>query len=85
MSALVALGPLIRDRRCCHPIRRLNMGCVESSFQQPLILPRDMESIKRTKQPDLFMSLKRDLAIVSCYSIIHVFKISFYLFIYIYI
>ena len=55
------------------------------AFQQPLLFPQDMESIRRTKQPDLFMSLKRDLAIVSCYSIIQVFKISFYLFIYIYI
>ena len=61
------------------------------SLQQPLILPRDMESIRRTQQPDLFMSLKRDLAMVSCSSIIHVFKISFFfkiffnLYIYIYI
>ena len=43
-----------------------------------------MESIRRTKQPDLFMSLKRDLAMVSCSSIIHVFKIRF-IYIYIYI
>ena len=57
------------------------------ALQQPLLLPRDMESIRLTKQPDLFMSLKRDLAMVSCSSIIHVFKISylFIYFIYIYI
>ena len=41
-----------------------------------------MESIRRTKQPDLFMSLKRNLTMVSCSSIIYVFKIRF---IYIYI
>ena len=53
------------------------------ALQQPLLLPQDMESIKRTKQLDLFMSLKRDLTMVSCSSIIHVFKIS-YLFIYLF-
>ena len=43
------------------------------ALQQPLLLPRDMESIRRTKQPDLFMSLKRDLAMVSYFSVIQVF------------
>ena len=32
--------------------------------QQPLLLPRDMEGLRATRQPDLFMSLKRDLAMV---------------------
>ena len=50
------------------------------ALQQPLFLPWDMESIRQTKQPDLFMSLKRDLAMVSYSSIIHVFKISFFFF-----
>ena len=50
------------------------------ALQQPLLLPRDMDSIKRTKQPDLFVSLKRDLAMVSCFSTIQVFKISFFFF-----
>ena len=56
---------------------RAHANYLAQALQQPLFLPRDMESIKRTKQPDLFMSLKRDLAMVSCSSIIHVFKISF--------
>ena len=43
------------------------------AFQQPLLLPRDMESIRRTKQLDLFMSLKRNLAMVSCSSVIQFF------------
>ena len=43
------------------------------ALQQSLLLPRDMESIRRTKQPDLFMSLKRDLAMVSCSSVIRFF------------
>ena len=55
------------------------------ALQQPLFLPRDMDSIRRTKQPDLFVSLKRDLAMVSCSSTIQIFKISFiYIYIYIY-
>ena len=34
-------------------------------LQQPLLLPRDMEGLRKTRQPDLFMSLKRDMAMVS--------------------
>ena len=33
-----------------------------------LLLPRDIEAFQRTMQPDLFMSLKRDLALVSYFS-----------------
>ena len=50
------------------------------ALQQPLLLPRDMESIRHTRQPDLFMALKRDLAMVSYTSPTQVFRISsFYL------
>ena len=56
------------------------------ALQQPLLLPKDMESIRQTKQPDLFMSLKRDLAMVSCSFAIQFFfffyKISLYIYIY---
>ena len=31
----------------------------------PLLLPRDMEGLRNTRQPDLFMSLKRDMAMVN--------------------
>ena len=34
-------------------------------LEQPLLLPKDMDVVKKMRQPDLFMSLKRDLAIVS--------------------
>ena len=34
------------------------------ALQQPLLLPRDMEGLRKTRQPDLFMSLKRDMAMV---------------------
>ena len=47
--------------------------------QQPLLLSQDMDSIRHTKQPDLFISLKRDLAVVRCFSTIQVFKIIFFL------
>ena len=52
------------------------------ALQQPFLLPRDMESIRHMRQPDLFMSLKRDLVMVNCSSIIQVFKISFFFFFY---
>lgn len=35
------------------------------ALEQPLLLLRDMEDLQQTRQPDLFMSLKRDLAMVS--------------------
>ena len=50
------------------------------ALQQPLLLPRDMDSIRRIKQLDLFMSLKRDLAMVSCSPPTQVFKIIFFFF-----
>ena len=49
------------------------------ALQQPLLLPRDMESIRRTKQLDLFMSLKRDLAMVNCSSVIQFLYIYIYM------
>ena len=64
-------------------VPRGHANYLAQALQQPLLLPRDMESIRRTKQPDLFMSLKRDLVMVSCSSVIHFFKIS-YIYIYIY-
>ena len=63
---------------------RCHANYLAQALQQPLLLPRDMDSIKRTKQPDLFVSLKRDLAMVSCSSTIQIFKISLYIYIYIY-
>ena len=46
------------------------------ALQQPLLLLRDMESIRRTRQPDLFMSLKRYLTMVSYIFPTQVFKIN---------
>jgi len=47
---------------------------VAKSLEQPLLLPKDMDALRKLKQHDLFLSLKRDLALVSPHS--H----SFYLF-----
>ena len=38
---------------------------VTEALEQPLLLPKDMESYKSFTQPELFLSLKRDLAMVS--------------------
>ena len=34
------------------------------ALEQLLLLPKDMDALRRIRQPDLFMSLKRDLAMV---------------------
>ncbi|XP_065631611.1 uncharacterized protein LOC136068415 [Quercus suber] len=39
-------------------------GLIAEALEQPLLLPRDMESYRRFSQYELFMSLKRDLAMV---------------------
>ena len=58
--------------------QRGHANYLAQALQQPLLLLRDMESIRHTRQLDLFMSLKRDLAMVSCTFLIHVFKIFFF-------
>ena len=60
-------------------VPRGHANCLAQALQQPLLLPWDMDSIRRTKHPDLFMSLKRDLAMFSRFSTIQVFKINFFL------
>ena len=39
-------------------------GYIVEALEQPMLLPKDMEAYKRFSQPELFLSLKRDLAIV---------------------
>nr|XP_023912824.1 uncharacterized protein LOC112024420 [Quercus suber] len=39
-------------------------GLIAEALEQPLLLPRDMESYRCFSQYDLFMSLKKDLAMV---------------------
>ena len=45
--------------------QRTHVTHLAEALEQPLLLPRDMEGLKCTRQPDLFMSLKRELAMVS--------------------
>ena len=73
-GAPIPYNTSIWDAQRCHA------NYLAQALQQPLLLPRDMESIRRTRQPDLFMSLKRDLAMISCTSPIQVFKIRFFFF-----
>ena len=55
---------------------RSHANYLAQALQQPLLLPWDLDSIRCIKQPDLFMSLKRDLVMVSCFSTTQVFKIK---------
>ena len=40
-------------------------GHVAEALEQPLLLPKDMEAYRNFSQPELFLSLKKDLAMVS--------------------
>ena len=40
-------------------------GHIAKALEQPLLLSRDMETYRRFSQQELFLSLKRDLAMVS--------------------
>ena len=44
---------------------RGQVGYVADALEQPVLLPRDMEAYKWFSQPELFLSLKRDLAMVN--------------------
>ena len=45
-------------------------GYIADVLEQPVLLPRDMKAYRRFSQPELFLSLKRDLAMVSDSSIL---------------
>ena len=40
-------------------------GHVAEALEQPLLLPKDIEAYKNFNHPELFLSLKKDLAMVS--------------------
>ena len=42
-----------------------HVGLVTKALEQPLLLPQDMEAYRTFNYPELFLSLKRDLAMVS--------------------
>jgi len=43
---------------------RGRVGYIAEALEQPVLLPKDMEAYRRFSQPELFLSLKRDLAMV---------------------
>ena len=45
--------------------QRGQLGYIADALEQPLLLPRDMDAYRHFKQPELFLSLKRDLTMVS--------------------
>ena len=58
-SAPIAMDASLRHFRGGHARR------MAEALQQPLLLPADMAAYRSFKHPDLFLSLKRDLAMVS--------------------
>ena len=57
-------------------------GFVAKALEQPLLLPKDMEAYRDFNHPKLFLSLKRDLAMVSylihCSTFILLHFLTFY-------
>ena len=45
--------------------QRGQAGHIAEALEQPLLIPRDMEAYRRFNQQELFLSTKRDLAMVS--------------------
>ena len=45
--------------------QRGHSSYIAEALEQPLLLPKDMEALRCMRQPNLFMSLKRDLVMVS--------------------
>ena len=56
--------PIAFDATLRH-YRRGHAGLMAEALQQPLLLPQDMAAYRSFNHPDLFLSLKRDLAMVS--------------------
>ena len=61
-------GAAIRWDTSIRDFQRGRAGHIVEALEQPLLLSRDMEAYKRFKQNNLFLSLKRDLAMVSSLS-----------------
>ena len=57
-------APIAIDATLRH-FRRGHAGLLVEALEQPLLLPQDMAAYRSFNHPDLFLSLKRDLAMVS--------------------
>ena len=56
--------PIAYDASLRH-YRGGHAGLVAEALEWPLLLPKDMEAYRNFNHPELFLSLKRDLAMVS--------------------
>ena len=56
--------PIAYDATLRH-YRGGHTGLVAEALEQPLLLPQDMAAYRSFNHPELFLSLKRDLAMVS--------------------
>ena len=57
-------APIAMDASLRH-FRGGHAGRMAEALQQPLLLPADMAAYRSFNHPDFFLSLKRDLAMVS--------------------
>ena len=57
-------APIVWDSSIRH-YHRGHAGHVAEALEQPLLLPKDMEAYRNFSQQELFLSLKRDLAMIS--------------------
>ena len=57
-------APITMDASLRH-FRGGHAGRMAEALQQPLLLPADLAAYRSFNHPDLFLSLKRDLAMVS--------------------
>ena len=57
-------APIAMDASLRH-FRGGHAGRMAEALQQPLLLPADLAAYRSFNHPDLFLSLKRDLAMVS--------------------
>ena len=73
--------PIAYDATLRH-YRGGHASLVAEVLEQPLLLPKDMDAYRNFNHPELFLSLKRDLAMVSdcihCFSFIHFHFLTFY-------
>ena len=73
--------PIAYDATLRH-CRGGHAGLVAEALEQPLLLPKDKEAYRTFNHPELFLSLKRDLAMVSdsihYSSFIHLHFLAFY-------
>ena len=73
--------PIVYDASLRH-YRGGHAGLVVEALEQPFLLPKDMEAYRNFNHPELFLSLKRDLAMISdcihCSSFILLHFCTFY-------